>query len=296
MGNRPPCSSVARALGEEQVGTASRYRFWLLIEQPGPWGHDALVESGFPPDVGLALRAAGHRLGIRVLLIKRRDRTPGVPRRCFAAFTGRRDRRLSTFEVDDPAELLDLDLPALVRDRYRGLGEPATGPLFLVCTHGKHDPCCARHGAPLFRAVEDREDTWEATHVGGDRFAGNVVSFPHGLYFGRVTPSDAPEVLDAYARGEIVLELYRGRSSYAPAVQVAEHHIRRAGGLKGVDDLMLTGYRRRGSVHEVRFASAAAAHRIALEETASHERPLTCKATQPHRPRRFEVISMSEEV
>ena len=289
MGDPPPCSSISRALGEEQAGTASRYRFWLLVEQPGRWGHHALVDSGFPEDVGEELLARAEPLGIRVLLIKRRDRPIGRPRRCFAAFTGRRDRRLSAFDIADPSDLLALDLRSLTRERFRGLGREIPGPLFLVCTHGKHDPCCARHGVPLFAALRDREDVWEATHVGGDRFAGNVVCFPHGLYFGRVTPSEALPLVDAYARGEIRLDLYRGRSSFIPPVQAAEVHLRRRAGLIGVDDLVLRAYRRDEDRHVVEFEAENGRHVVEILESAAHERPLTCKATHPHRPRRFEV-------
>jgi hypothetical protein len=294
MADRPPCSSVSRALGEEQPGTASRYRFWLLVEQPGPWGHDALVESGFPPAVGLALQEAGQALGIRILLIKRRDHPAGAARRCYAAFTGRRDRRLARFEIGDPGELLDLDLPHLVRRRFRDLGEPVARPLYLVCTHGKHDACCARHGAPLVRALEGFTggEVWEATHVGGDRFAGNIVCFPHGMYFGRVAPSEAVPVAEAYARGEILLDHYRGRSAFRPAVQAAEWHLRRRGGFLGVDDLVLREHRAKGSVHIVAFTAGGRRHAVEVEEVSGHGRPLTCKATHPHRPRRYELRSI----
>jgi hypothetical protein len=277
------------------MGTASRYRFWLLIEQPGPWGHHALVESGFPASVGVELQAAAGALGIRVLLIKRRDRPQARPRRCYAAFTGRRDRRLSTFEIEDPGELAELDLHRLVRGRFRGFGEAVAGPLFLVCTHGKHDACCARHGAPLYRALEGFPDgeVWEATHVGGDRFAGNIVCFPHGMYFGRVTPSEALPVAEAYARGEVLLERYRGRSAYRPAVQAAEWHLRQRGGFLGVDDLVLRGHRAAGSVHVVAFTAGGRRHAVEVEEVVGHERPLTCKATRPHRPRRYELRSIA---
>jgi Sucrase/ferredoxin-like len=285
---RPSCSSLSRALAEGQEATASRLRFWLMVEQPGPWGHDALVESGFPPEVGARLRLLGDGLGLRVLLIKRRDRPERGPRRCFAAFTGRRDRALRTFEIDDPGGLLELDLSALVRSRFRDLGAPVEGPLFLVCTHGKHDACCARHGAPLSRALTGVEgEHWECTHVGGDRFAGNLVCFPHGLYFGRVPPGAARSVADGYARGRIALDYYRGRSSFEPAVQAAEHHLRRAGGLVGVEDLVLAGHRRDGEVHAVDFLARGVVHTVEVEELWAHERPLTCKSLHPHRPRHY---------
>jgi Sucrase/ferredoxin-like len=285
---RPSCSSVARALGEGLEWTASRRRFWLMIEQPGPWGHDALAESGFPPEVGARLRVQGDGLGLRVLLIKRRDRPERGPRRCFAAFTGRRDRAMRTFDIDDPGELLELDLRALVRGRFRGLGTPVEGPLFLVCTHGKHDPCCARHGGPLTRALLGvAGEHWECTHVGGDRFAGNLVCFPHGLYFGRVPAGHARSVAEAYARGIIALDYYRGRSSFEPAVQAAEHHLRKAGNLDGVEDLVLAGHRRDGDVHTVDFLARDVPHTVEVEEMWAHERPLTCKSLLPHRPRHY---------
>jgi hypothetical protein len=289
---RPSCSSLSRALGEETVATASRFRFWLMVEQPGPWGHDALVESGFPADVGAALAAAGRRLGIRVLLVKQRDVATSPRRRCFAAFTGRRERRLQAFEVDRPEELLDLDLPRLVRGRFRAVGRPWAEPLFLVCTHGKHDPCCARHGAPLYRALAAGEEgAWECTHIGGDRFAGNLVCFPHGLYYGRVAPSDGPVVAAAYRRGEIALDLYRGRSAYPPAVQAAEHHVRRQTGILGVDAVEVVGHRARGSIHEVDLAAAGTRYTVEVEVGLAHARPLTCKSLHPHRPRALEIRS-----
>jgi hypothetical protein len=291
---RPSCSSLSRAFQEEQAGTASRYRFWLMVEQQGPWGHQALLESRFPAEAGRRLRSLEGRLGLRTLLIKRRDRPAPERRQCFAAFTGRKDRRLVTFEVGDPADLLDLDLPALVRRRFRGLGEEVAGPLFLVCTHGKHDACCARHGAPLYRALAGEGDgaVWEATHVGGDRFAGNLVCFPHGMYFGRVVPAEAPALTRAYARGEVVLDRYRGRSAFSPPIQAAEHFLRRDTGLLGVDALVLTGHRADGNAHSVEFRADEARYLVEVEVGASHGRPLTCKAVHPHRPQAFTLRSI----
>lgn len=290
---RPSCSSLSRALGEEAVATASRFRYWLMVEQPGPWGHDALVDSGFPIDVGAALAAVGRRLGIRVLLIKQRDGAPSPRRRCFAAFTGRRERRLRAFEVDRPQELLDLDLPGLARDRFRSVGSPWVEPLFLVCTHGKHDACCARHGAPLYRALASVEEgVWECTHIGGDRFAGNLVCFPHGLYYGRVAPAWGPVVAAAYRRGEIALDFFRGRSAYPPAVQAAEHHLRRRTGILGVDDVEVVGHRTRGALHEVDLVAAGDRFTVEVEVGLAHARPLTCKSLHPRRPRALEARSV----
>lgn len=283
------CAALAAAAGEPLAGTASRIRHWLLLEQPGPWGHEALLDSDLPRDVGAALLDTERALGIRVLLIKRRDRRAGAPRRCYAAFTGRRQRVLATFEVEHPGELLEIDLETRLRTRWAGFGDLVPEPLVVVCTHGKHDPCCAREGAPVARALADRPNVWEATHVGGDRFAGNLVCFPHGIYYGRVTPDAAPALVDAYAEGRLLLEHYRGRSSHAPAVQAAEAHLRRELGLDGVDDLWVVEHERDG-LHRVAFELASGeVRRVEVEEAPGEQRYLTCKATHPHRPPGFAV-------
>lgn len=287
----PYCSSVSVASSEPLTGTASRYRLWLMLEQPGPWGHQAVIESGLPIEVGSYLRVLGRQLGIRVLLIKQRERLHG-PRQCYLAYTGVRERRLRSLELDDPMDLIDVDLPALAAQRFEGVGEEAAGPVFLVCTHGKHDPCCAREGGPLFRSLKGFGEgaVWECTHIGGDRFAGNLVCFPHGLYFGRVTPAEATEVAAAYTRGEISLEHYRGRSAFPPAVQAAEEQVRRRYGLLGVDDIQLVGHEADGRIHRVEL-SGPGETRYVLEVEVGHldPRPLTCKASHPHAPRAFTV-------
>jgi hypothetical protein len=56
------------------------------------------------------------------------------------------------------------------------------------------------------------EETWETTHVGGHRFAGNLVILPPGLYYGPVDSAGALDAVGAHARGEISGRGYRGRA------------------------------------------------------------------------------------
>jgi hypothetical protein len=282
------CADRSEARGEPMAGTASRYRFWLMVEQPGPWGHDALVQSDLPTEVGIRLRTLGRRHRIRVLLIKRRGRVLGRPRRCFVAYTGARQRRLRTFELEDAAQILDIDIAGAARRRFDGLGEQVDDPLYLVCTHGKHDPCCARRGGPLYRAMASAPDVWECTHIGGDRFAGNLVCFPHGLYFGRVGPDAGAGVAASYAEGRIELAFYRGRSAFSPPVQAAEHVIRRRHRIVGVDDLVLVDHAEvGGGVHRVEFVEGTTRRTVEVEVGRRGPQLLTCKAAVPHAVRSF---------
>jgi hypothetical protein len=119
-----------------------------------------------------------------------------------------------------------------------------TEPLYLVCTHGRHDPCCALFGRPVAAALSAREPdrTWESSHVGGDRFGANVVVLPQGLYLGRVIPGRVDEVVDAVREDRIPLALLRGRSSFSMTVQAAQHFVRSGdatgGSLDGMSSLL----------------------------------------------------------
>jgi hypothetical protein len=65
------CSQASEARGEPMAGTASTVRSWLLLEDPGPWGRDALRDARLPERVGLELQRRCRAAGVRPLLIRR---------------------------------------------------------------------------------------------------------------------------------------------------------------------------------------------------------------------------------
>jgi hypothetical protein len=276
-------------------------RAWLLLEQGGPWGPDALSQSRVPREVGGILTEMARGLGIRVLLIRRTE-APSVPstgpgHRCYFAFSGRRERWIEELVVDEPAQLLEIDLRPLSRGRRPQAGWARSSPLYLVCTNGRHDPCCAQLGRPVARALLPRTqgDVWECSHVGGDRFAGNLVCLPHGLYFGRLGADDACRVVESYERGRIEIEHYRGRAGDPFPVQAAEFYVRRAEDLTGVDDLVATRYTAGADgVAEVRFSGPRGRrYDVRVRVGASPEaRLLTCRATRAERPASYELLDL----
>lgn len=173
-----------------------------------------------------------REIGARLLLVRRLHRDPGSPRRWAVADArpGREVMRWGSFE--DDAELADLD-------PVRPGGTPSGDPALLVCTHGRRDACCAQRGWPVVSALTDAypEWTWQCSHVGGDRFAANLVVLPHGLYHGRVVETSAEEVVQSYRAGRIEPATFRGRSCFPTAVQTAQHHARAALGIDAVDAL-----------------------------------------------------------
>jgi hypothetical protein len=241
----PRCSVTSLHLGEALRGTASVVRSWVLLEQPGPWGVDALGARELPPGLGSAVAEASKRFGVRIVLIRRHGRQRSRGARCFVGRTGPGRPWLEQTHFEDPREILDLDLSRLARGESLGL-RPVEGPVFCVCTHGRHDPCCAEKGRPVAHALATRSParTWETSHIGGDRFAATLVCFPHGLYFGRVTPDRVGTIADAYRDGRIDLPCYRGRSCWPFIVQAAECWLREETGIVGVDELDLVDVQR----------------------------------------------------
>jgi hypothetical protein len=299
----PHCAELARQLGERPTGTASRITSLLLIEHTGPWSADVrerVVTGVFGPDGPERTDQLHIRLGLRVLIIRRPGRaTAPVHPTVFVAGCRTGRRWLERLAVSDLAELADLDLPGLAESRG-GWGEPVDGPLLLVCAHGRKDACCAILGRPVADALADRfpEQTWQCTHFGGDRWAGNLLVAPLGHMYGQLDRTSAAPAATAAQRGEVRLENLRGRVGISPFAQVAEIAVRERTGLMGVDDVLAGAVRTlevedgRAQV-EVRAGGAEFRVLVRRRPMEAHGRSVCAGETHPHR---FDVLELHEVV
>ncbi|MDN5860283.1 MAG: sucrase ferredoxin, partial [Pseudonocardia sp.] len=155
------CSVLARA--EPVAGTAPTAAGWVCVEQRGAWPRS--VDAHADPSIRALLDRA-IAAGWKLLLIRRPGRAPQGPTRVLLADTSPAAQRLTSLTVDGPAEL-DAIVPG------ETAGEPLSGGLLLVCTHGRRDRCCALDGRALAAAVRSigEPDVWECSHLGGHRFA-----------------------------------------------------------------------------------------------------------------------------
>lgn len=241
------CAVVTRMLGGSPAGTATAMRCWLLIEQPGPWSADALEQvltEAFAPQRRETLERLKATAGLRPLLIRepgRRQRQARTTRRTVLVGGGEPGNRwLERLEIGDLRELAALDLEAIANGRG-GIGQTVTGPVFLVCTHGSKDMCCALLGRPLATALGASHPgrSWETSHLGGDRWAGNLLVVPDGYMHGHLDAAEATVVAKAAFRGQVEPAKLRGRTSAASQwSQYAEIAVRRETGLSGLDDVV----------------------------------------------------------
>ncbi len=249
----PPCSQQSLDAGEPLFGTApTETSCWVLLEEHGAWAPKPLDSPGLAGAWRAALTPwLARRPHTRFQLVRGAvdDQAPAVSgaRRLFIGVSDDTGSALWERELDDapgPAIVASLDLQ-LFRP---GTPPPpparlAAHPIVLVCTHGRRDACCARLGVPVFRELEadfGADRVWQTSHVGGHRFAANVVLLPHGYVFGRLDVAAARRVVRGYFAGRLTdLDRFRGRSPYPAEVQAAEFWLRQGGARYRVDGLEL---------------------------------------------------------
>ena len=289
------CAAASATRGDALPGTASSVRAFLLVENPGPWGVDALRDSRLPGQVKAGLAASARAAGVRVLLV-RRHRRPRRPAG-ITVFAARVDAEPSWVEravVDGPADLLDLDLAALGEGRSPGL-DRWDDTLFCVCTHGRHDACCAERGRPVAAALAGAhpERTWEVSHIGGDRFAANMLVLPHGLYYGRLDETSAVSVARAHLAGRVDLGYLRGRTTLPMPAQAAEAALRERLGELRLDGVRAVSVRSGGDRTTTRFEVGGVRYDVVVRSTQGADRHrLTCTAARLNPVPTYEAVAL----
>jgi hypothetical protein len=281
------CSALAEELGEPLAGTVDQRRRWLLLEDRSAWGTDAVAER-----FGADATATAKRLGLRLQLVRRHEGDPADDSVRRAILVDTEAAAMAVRTVRGPG---DLDVEALASMPLEEFGAHLTDRILLVCTNGRRDACCALRGRALTLGLVDEhaERTWETTHLGGHRFAANLVCLPHGIVYGRVPPDAGARLADLYLAEQLDLEHLRGRSAWPAPAQVAEVDLRGRLGLVGVDDLRLVT-----AVVEDDQASVTLAgpdgveHRLDLRTAhAEPPRATSCRADEVESPLHWSVVA-----
>ena len=281
------CSALAEDLDEPMAGTVDWRPRWLLVEDRSAWGSHAVRDV-----LGAPFEAAAKDVGLRPLLVRQREGPPETDavRRVFVVDTV---TRLSVTRTIRSVSELRID--ELVGPPLATIGDPVSGPMFLVCTNGKRDACCALRGRATLAALDavDADATWECTHLGGHRFAGNLVCLPDGIVYGRVTPDVAPRLATAYRDGRLDLEHMRGRSMLSGSAQVAEVELRRRFALDGTRDLELVEADEGAEDASATFRTPnGRTHRLELRpERLGPPRAISCGSDELEEPLHWRVVA-----
>jgi hypothetical protein len=274
-----PCSEQSQLAGEPMAGSAVESTdAWLLIEYRDRWERD-ISEVPFPD-------ALKKRLGelwrahkrLRPQLI-RRDKGEGdltvylvttAPKRAVHRFLVPSLEAVAALPIDEA---------------IAGTLEPS-GPqvLYLVCTHGRRDRCCATHGVALYNALAKTEldgELWQSSHQGGHRFAATLLYLPWGMHYGRLRATDAEALVRGHLSGRLYdIAHYRGQTRYDRAVQTAEAWLREQRDELAFDGVELLGHGREGERVVARFrVSDGSVHAVTVVPRAGEVvRKASCDA------------------
>lgn len=231
------CSVLAGL--EPLAGSAPEARAWLVVEHPGPWGRQALTDSGLPDDVVAHISRAETESPLRFLAARhidhdRRHASPTTPRRVWFAYCNAEGSETRTTTIQALEQTLDWDLVALTEGRFPATSDRVKEPIEFICTHSRRDSCCAVLGreriASVPQALHNR--VWECSHLGGHRFAATSLFLPSGRVYGRLPHHETP--LEGALKEPDPVHL-RGPSYLPPALQAAEAAVRIDAQLSGMD-------------------------------------------------------------
>lgn len=234
------------ALEESMSGTAEHKKIYLVIEQPGTWGQDALIESSLPEGFGKALKEQINFPEVGIFLARRTDlvqqeRRTTNRRRLWLAHTAPGGIRMRSGSLDNITDVLRWDWPAIIRGELPALGRRSADPVLFMCTNGKKDQCCAVHTRKIVDELRPNAELtgqiYEASHIGGHRFAPTGILLPFGIMVGRMNTDSTQDLLNDAWGGNIKPEYMRGRNAFPPFAQIAEVETRKQYGINQIDVL-----------------------------------------------------------
>lgn len=248
--SEPHCSDIAAT--ESMIGTAPYKRVWLIIEQPGSWGADALVDSDLPPGFGADLKALLGDTEVGLALARRPDvasveRRTTRRRRLWLAHTAPGGVRMRAGSLDDIRDVLKWDWQAILRGELPPVGRRSADPVLFVCTNGKKDLCCALKAREIVDSLRpDPELTgqvYEVSHLTGHRFAPTALLLPWGHLYGRLSLEDTKNVLASAWSNSVLPAQLRGRTSLPGWAQAAEVAVRQNANIVAADALDVVSIR-----------------------------------------------------
>ena len=297
------CAAESRAAEEMLAGTFKPADTFFLIESSldgdGGWQRETVKAARKRGDFAPILRHLSAAPRAKILFIRRPQ---SAAKNFYAALTNQAQPRLYHAQLDDYDELLSLDMSSLLNGsapQINGRAMQEIDELYAICTNGRHDPCCAAHGTPVYQqlvAQAGEERVWQTTHLGGHRLAATMLAFPQGLAYGHLDPLDAEAVVTNHRAGYVLTHKYRGRGAYAghqldgdahQAAGAAETLIRELARKYRIDDLRLRGVESlRDGRRRVCFVDADGAERAADVRTEmSAPRQTSCGEPPKPMPR-----------
>ena len=220
------CATESKLGNDEQIGSASYFKKLILLEYRLPFKEEAFAESELPQNVKDTLNSyLSANEHTRLLLIRNPEFEQGELSIFGINNTGKENKVNRKF-ISSYEEILDIDLSILFEDNSNLNHE---GYLYLVCTNGTKDKCCAKLGIPIYNEFKKNrpEVTWQCSHVGGDRFAPTMFTIPSCTNYGHLVKEDVTSIINHEENKAIYLDKLRGQAFLNFYEQAATYFLRK---------------------------------------------------------------------
>ena len=234
------CSVFSKSNQEDPGGSGSWWKRCVVFEMTKPWESDIAKTPHFPSGLSDVLERANQSgLETKVHCVVP-DSEYTAAGRSRVMFFSRPEGPFSTYSKDDfqvpPDKIVPLvealvDSPKRLEDFERYRQDTSGVRDILVCTHGSHDCCCATFGYPIYQVLRRQHApelngalrVWRVSHLGGHRFAPNLLDMPEGRNWVRIGHEDLESLVHRNRPASELRQSYRGWVGLdSPYEQVAE--------------------------------------------------------------------------
>lgn len=247
--------------------TAPYYRHLFLLELNEPFQHDTLADSTLPDVVKQHFATQLANIPSAKLLCIRQPHITNRSLRLLYAPV--HSKQVYVYHFEDYRQLLSCSLSAWI-EQPAMFSELANGNMFLVCTNGKRDQCCAKFGIPIYEKLLEtvgEQQVWQCSHLGGHRFAPTLISLPQHHCYGYLSVDTIAAFVDLHQQGKIAMEYWRGYCGHTPAVQAADYFLRQHQHSFDYEAVLLKNYSpaEKETTHRAEWAIVATGKQYAVQ-------------------------------
>ena len=235
------CADSSRQAEEDIIGSGTNYQTYVLVECRPPWAEEAFDTKYVPQNLkNLVAEMKETKLPVRFLLInsgklKSTNYTKVLiyEKQKEWLSNGYKRKEFDVEDIEQVAPIVKQYLNGEAPDYESEESDTSQLRDILVCTHGKHDKCCAKYGNPFyFQAVAtithlnlSNVRIWQASHFGGHRFAPTAIDFPDGRYYGVLDQESFRSILTRSGDINCLNKVYRGWGILPTTIQVLEREL-----------------------------------------------------------------------
>jgi len=221
------CSDFSTLIKEELAGSAPVWDRLIVISLPLPWVGNINKSTQFHKLFNKKIDCIKDKLKLFrfQFVVPDKDYQSEHLTKIFFFNTNSNHAYFSKFnkmEFDVPKEKISEFLFDLIENNEKYLVEYTTKANNLrdlfVCTHVNRDICCGVIGMPIYKILKERfidyeaskTRVWRMSHLGGHKYAPNVLDMPSGRFWGRFKPSNIEDIFGLNVNPKKIIDYYRG--------------------------------------------------------------------------------------